>query len=213
MVSLLTRSLQWYYSATIFLHSKNIGPKPPPGAQSDGYEASHRICSEAAGEIVALLRCLDNFKILVPASSDLIHMLSHAALVCLVAAAGRALCPGTNFCRDSSTPTMLRYRKMNTRPRPKPISSNAASGCKRSAKSGLLPLSSANSSRDVSPRYPNIDGCQAHRFIVVVKGGKELTAKNRNPVSAAPDIVLTSDVFLASLPRSRSRERRKRSPL
>ena len=80
--SALTAGRQWYYSATIFLHSKNIGPKPPPGAESEGYEASHRICSEAAGEIVALLRCLDNFKILVPASSDLIHMLSHAALVC-----------------------------------------------------------------------------------------------------------------------------------
>ncbi|KAJ9111113.1 hypothetical protein QFC19_001312 [Naganishia cerealis] len=70
----------WYYSATIFLHSKNIGTRGIIGSRSEVYQTSHRICSEAAGNIVTLLGYLDRFKILAPASSDIIHMLSHAAL-------------------------------------------------------------------------------------------------------------------------------------
>jgi hypothetical protein len=138
------------------------------------------MCSEAAGQIVALLRCLDNFKILAPASSDIIHMLSHAALVCGKSGSGYLFL--TKSCCYSSMPTTQLYHKTNMPLQQKPTSSNAVSGCRRSAAFGHQPLSSDSSLKDVSPDPSSFLSLRAYPMALVVKGGKELTAKHRNTV-------------------------------
>lgn len=71
---------QWYHSATILLHSRNITMRPDPAGNNGLYGKSHQMCSRAAEYIVALLGCLDRFNLLAQTSSDILHMLSHAAL-------------------------------------------------------------------------------------------------------------------------------------
>jgi hypothetical protein len=133
---LIHLAIQWYYSATIFLHSKNIGSRGISGSRSELYLTSHRICSEAAGNIVTLLSCLDTFHILAPASSDII-LFSEAEL---------------NRYLDiySSMLTMQLYRTMNSLLPPKPISSSVVCGCKRSVATGHLPPCNDNSLKAVS---------------------------------------------------------------
>jgi hypothetical protein len=77
---------QWYHSAVILLHSRFISLKPDPnpttGASQTGlYGECHLLCANAAESIVALVQVLERNKLLEQISSDVIHMLSQAALV------------------------------------------------------------------------------------------------------------------------------------
>ncbi len=55
--------------------------KPDASGLTGLYGRSHQLCNNAAESIVALLACLDRFGLLAQSSSDVLHMLSHAALV------------------------------------------------------------------------------------------------------------------------------------
>jgi hypothetical protein len=78
---MLNGPLQWYHSATILLQSRYIAMKPDASGMTGLYGRSHQLCNNAAESIVALLACLDRFGLLAQSSSDVLHMLSHAALV------------------------------------------------------------------------------------------------------------------------------------
>lgn len=78
--------MKWYHSAVILLHSRFISLKPDPnpttGASQTGlYGECHLLCANAAESIVALVQVLERNKLLEQISSDVIHMLSQAALV------------------------------------------------------------------------------------------------------------------------------------
>ncbi|KAG7553547.1 hypothetical protein FFLO_03054 [Filobasidium floriforme] len=79
-------NLAWYHSAVILLHSRFISLKPDPnpttGASQTGlYGECHLLCANAAESIVALVQVLERNKLLEQISSDVIHMLSQAALL------------------------------------------------------------------------------------------------------------------------------------
>lgn len=73
-------NMAWFHSARILLHSRYIALEPDGDGVKGLYGSAHRLCSHAAESIVALLSCLDRGGILVACSSDVRHMLSHAAL-------------------------------------------------------------------------------------------------------------------------------------
>lgn len=85
-ISISSPHRQWYHSAVILLHSRFISLKPDPnpttGASQTGlYGECHLLCANAAESIVALVQVLERNKLLEQISSDVIHMLSQAALV------------------------------------------------------------------------------------------------------------------------------------
>jgi hypothetical protein len=140
-------------------------------------------------------------------------MLSHAALVCGKYGSGYLFL--TKSCCYSSMPTTQLYHKTNMPLQQKPTSSNAVSGCRRSAAFGHQPLSSDSSLKDVSPDPSSFLSLRAYPMALVVKGGKELTAKHRNTVRGLPidDCALLTRRCLAPfLLRHHSLSRRNHSP-
>lgn len=82
----LVVNLAWYHSAVILLHSRFISLKPQldsghSRSQTGLYGACHLLCANSAEAIVALVQNLEKNKLLEQLSSDVIHMLSQAALV------------------------------------------------------------------------------------------------------------------------------------
>ncbi|CDZ98334.1 Zn(2)-C6 fungal-type DNA-binding domain [Phaffia rhodozyma] len=73
-------NMMWYHSATILMHSRRMDSKPDSSGETGLFGTSHQLCNHAAESIVELLACLDKFDVLTPSSSDVLHMLSHAAV-------------------------------------------------------------------------------------------------------------------------------------